>query len=260
MNKFEQPPGNPESNNKEQIKDYFLKDFSDEEIDPVWTQIEKLTDSLQGRVKAILHRSIQRHDYVVNFGHKEGVRMLEFQLTGEDKLAIAHLVFNEEDENPGHWELPHRFVHSDEIAITGTEFLNQSENYLRKLAEKGYISLEEIHAFVSQPTVASWLQKNGYEIANEEDKRSFDDYQDNPDDYEEIYVFDDRLKYGRDPFLFKSSDIDSDQMTQFIDPGYSDGRHLNVHHGIFLKMKGLVRIKLEKKFNFDDKDNVAKKE
>ncbi len=236
---------NPESTvtNYEEIKEEFLRPFSDEEISEAAKRILNFR-SLTPR--AVIHRHLHDHDYAVNFLYFNRSSFLEFQISATESDYLAKLIFEEKDVEPGRWNLRHRNVSTGELQISGSEFLQQAENCMEALADKQAINLGLFEASTSQLSVVEWLEKNGYEFFSNSTKKTLEDIKNNPSDYELFYISDGEHEYLEEPFLFKKSEVDPDQLTLFMDPRYNDGRHIKISNPQVYSLKGLMRFHLEK--------------
>lgn len=239
------PIEQPEINTSE-LRQQLMKPFTDDEIEGVWAEISKWRTSSFPPVKNILHRYDQGFDYAINIVHVDDDVQLEFQLTNPETKKVAHMIFEENSKHHGDWNMMHRLVDTGELGISGSEFLEHSENYLRLLAQRKYISLNKFEAEASQSTVIEWLQKNKYRFSTPEDIATAMDIQTNPDDYDQVYIADDPNKYLSEPFLFKKSLISEDELTLYLDTDQKDNKHFLVPHQNGLKLKGLVRVHLDK--------------
>lgn len=234
-------------------KEQILSPYTEEEIKAVWEVISKYRASSFPPVKNVLHRYFEGFDFAINVNHLSGKQMLEFQITNADKKNIAHIIFEQSSEQAGSWDLVHRLVDTAELGISGTEFFEQAERYLQALTDNKYIELDNITASSSQPIVINWLQKNGFEFISDSDRGVLQAYLEHPQEFEGLYFSDspsrDTIRYNNEPFLFKKSDLDFDQLTSVLDPNIPDGKHFIMSHSQMLKIPGLMRVRLKKPMN-----------
>lgn len=228
------------------IKEEFLKPFSDEEIDAEWKLLSQMRQSSIAPFKELQHRSMDGFDFAIHALQVSESRFLEFQITDEAKNYKAKIIFDEDQQGSGKWELTHRLINTDKLGITGTEFLHMAENYLESLAKKGYIKLDEYLVAASQTSVVSWLTKNEYQFSSEEDKDMLYNIMANPEDYELFYISNGKDGYLPEPFIFQKSAVSPDELTRFLDPEFSDNKHLQLGAHKVTELKGLARMHLEK--------------
>ncbi len=233
----------------EQIKTEFAKPFSDEEVDSVWKSLSQLRPSAYPPKKELLHRDLGGLDYKIYATHFGETRCLIFQLLTEDHQKPAEIIFEQDIYNkPGVWEMPHRIVRTGELGISGTDFLQKAEEYLQELKEKKFDKVDSIEVDSSQAKVINWLIKNGYEVADEESKQKLEDYKNNPEDFEEIFIDNEDGVPEKDLFLIKKSEIDY-QALEKSTIGQVDGiREIQVSLYTMKTLSGIVRIHLQKTF------------
>ncbi len=255
MNRPEGIGVNPEYNKFSEIKEKLMEPFSSEELDSVWKAIVSKDAFSMPSQKVLLHRSYNRYDYVIYLHNKEdGLIQIEMQITDPEKQKIANVIFMRDAkyDSSGEWMLSHRLVHTGELGISGTEFLKQSETYMKNLADKKYIDLTHIGAATSQPDVIRWLQKNNYDFVSPQNKKWHEEYLNYPEEFEEVYLSDtsgkDRIShYENEPFVFKKDGMDKDRMSYSLDRNFSDGKHYIISHEDMLHLPGLFRIDMLKK-------------
>ncbi len=251
---WKEPNPEPTAEEYEKIKAELLRPFDDQEIEEGWSKVKgRKQDALPPRTE-LLHRSMDGFDFAIGLNAVADLRQIEFQITGRNKEKLANVIFMQDTEYGAsdEWDLSHRLVRTGDLGISGSEFLQQCEEYMKALAEKSYIKFENITADCSQEEVIAWLQKNGFDFATEKNREWFEDYQNNPDDYIKVNLSDGQVRsgqpqYNREEFLFKKSEMDADEMTKRLDPNEPDGKHYIVQHSELLKMPGLLRIRLLKK-------------
>ena len=91
---------------------------------------------------------------------------VSFELLSEDE-SINELNFYKNQEKVNGldttvWDLNHRNVRSQAEGISGSMFLNYTEEFLRVLMQNKRIEMHPLFSKVSQPKVLSWMQKNGF--------------------------------------------------------------------------------------------------
>lgn len=245
----------PESDREKfaRIKEEFLKPFSSEEIQDGWNQV--LHTSEVPIQTDLLHRSFDGFDYVIHLMQEHNYR-IEFQITGPETETLAKLVFVRDKPEQNSWFINHRLINTGDLHISGTEFLQQAEEYMQEAAKHGYIELHIVDTDVSQEQVTKWFLKNGYKFQGGE--HLFKRYQQYPEQFEKIYITDTELGLRNEAFLFEKSEINEDEINKYRsgDPE-SPLREITIPHQDMLRLSGLVRFHLGKTF---DGTEVAKSE
>ena len=183
------------------------------------------------------------------------MRQFEFRVFDPNKKTLGHMIFMQDKQfgSGQEWDLSHRWVNTGELGISGTELLRQAEAFMIALSNRGVISFEWATASASQKDVVRWLNKNGYDFASTKNKEWFQDYIDHPENYLELYLsdgqaIDGKEIYGREPFIFSKDLVNPDILTRYLDTDYPDGKHLIMAHKDMLATSGLLRIRLQKKY------------
>lgn len=105
---------------------------------------------------------------------------LRYTLEWQGKIysvKIAELVFK---EKPRGYEMPHRIIESQEFGITGSMFLQKTENYLSFLKEHDFLEGDKrIFASAAQVHVIRWFLKNGFQFTSQTEKEFFEEILEN---------------------------------------------------------------------------------
>lgn len=237
------------------IKEEFLKPFTDEEISPRIDEFMNLSSLDLLTKRCLLERQIGDHKFMVYVSARDNNIYFDFQLLDSDNNKKAEITF--ERILPNVWDLFHRAVETGLVGITGSEFLEKSEEYMQMASERTSIKFDKIIAQVSQADVVKWLMKNNYDFSSEKNRQEFLDFQNHPEDYELIEVQDmhEIENYKKDLFIFKKSDLDKNQLryyqkSELINPiGSLKPIKIRLSHQKLLKMRGLVRFHLKKEIN-----------
>ncbi len=234
------------------IKEEFLKPFSDDEIDSEWSVMGQ--KNFLYRSKLMMNRDFEGWSLKAYLADRRG-RCVDFQLIDDEGNKKAEIIFEKEGSTT-HWKLIHRTVETGEVGITGSEFLQQAENFMNKVSDLEYESVSKFAANSSQPTTTEWLLKNGYEFHKKDDEEKYEDYLKHPENYELInidYKFDGKDSYKKDLFIFEKSKIDWVALGKVLNEGLSEPLGLDrpiglkTTHPRMLRLPGLVRFTLIKK-------------
>ena len=93
---------------------------------------------------------------------------LIFNLLDSSMRNIDSLSYRKEGDSSNAWNMHHRVITTKNLGISGSDFLEKSESYMKILQEKGLIQIDRFTANVSQPSVIAWLEKNGFQIKVED--------------------------------------------------------------------------------------------
>lgn len=233
------------SSKQEKIKEQFLRPFTEEEIAAGWDRVKQHVQDNRAYTTDLMHRKIDGAQYSTWYLEVADFRTIEFQLANDLHEKVAELVFEENIDHPGIWKLMHRSVHTKDLGINGTEFLQKAEEYIQLVAQDHTIIAEQFTASASQEKVINWLLKNGYDFDSEDDKKAYEHYLNNPEEYEFFKVIDgsEHEDFDRELVIFKSSEIDQAELQNYRNankPELLDGDMS------LLKVKGLLRVHLKK--------------
>ncbi len=175
-------PNNEIKNPTENIHDEFMQSFDSENIVKNFQSPEVLKNNFYNYVysnikfKNNLSYLVYGKDPYEEKDWKEG-KKFDFCLTGDVsdwRKYYASIILTEEVENKGVFEMHHRQVKKeskDKLGISGSDFLQKTEEYLNILKENNLIEIKKIQSKVSQFSVASWLIKNNFTF-NKDSKNS----------------------------------------------------------------------------------------
>lgn len=230
---------------QEIIRKQFSEPFTKEEIANGWDEIKNHTPSNVAYPKKLINREFEGCNYSVDCLSFYDFRSIQFRLLNESSKNVAELIFEEHRDHVGVWKLTHRTVNTNELGISGTEFLQKAEEYIKLVANNRSIIAEKFSADASQEKVINWLLKNGYEFSSAEDSKMYDHYLNNPDEYQFFKVTDGSGEelLDRELVIFKTDEVDWTELDKFRNEDNSELLDGNMS---LLKVKGLLRIHLKK--------------
>lgn len=175
----------------EEIRKEFMKPFNEEQIENVLNSLQYDTMNNKDIGVFNLNQKIsQELSYVIeasieNIDNKKVLDKVLFSLCSsiEDK-ETANLEFKKQkplNESEYYYNMSHRYINSKAQGVSGTDFLNKAEDFLKILKKNGHLDATKMGCGVSQVSVLEWLLKNNFNFHTSNQNKSEDFYTRNPD-------------------------------------------------------------------------------
>ncbi len=170
----------------EEIHKEFMKPFNEREIEDIFNSIQynaidnKDIGEFNFNQKISKDLSYQIEASIENIDNKKVLDKVLFSLYSslEDK-DIADLEFKKQkppNESEYYYNMIHRYINSKALGISGTDFLNKAEDFLKILKKNGHLDAKKMGCGVSQVSVLEWLLKNNFNFHTSNQNKSEDFY------------------------------------------------------------------------------------
>lgn len=185
------------------IRKEFSAPFTEQEIEHVVGIFE---ENSNGRFTLLQRDFDNSSSYRIFLDHLDNSDSISFHwrfpdYTGNDAL----LDFVGYPDGNGKWHISHRYVRTGDSGVSGTEFLQQAENFLILLKEKGLIDLNKVYCVARQESVIDWLLKNGFEIPKSEEKNKYQHFKERREQYIMRDHTDEGDDYGKSLYIHEKA-------------------------------------------------------
>ena len=198
----------------EKIKDGFNKPFDETRVLNDFNAPIKLGDGYFQVYSDIIDQNVEYQICIKKLKELEKVIFHLFDSASKTSpdSPVANFIFTKElDEQKNVcWNLHHRIVSSKDIGVSATDFLKKAVEYFEILKKNNNIEGQKFVASVSQPSVLSWFQKNGFTFSKSNTNDPSESLELNngrytpKENYETIVVKDSKTGEVKDPYLVKS--------------------------------------------------------